>query len=125
MGRGLACSVGCSFSILWCGEAFHELEVQNVDVSALPGALPQLSLVLYLSQVCLQPLSKVPGSRSSRDLQLCPSRHLGSLLKLCTLCAKGLFSLNCILGSIAAAVFSLIGFTGVGWLVFSLLPLST
>jgi hypothetical protein len=40
----------------------------------------QLSLVLYLSQVCLQPPSKVPGSWSSWDLWLCPSHHLGSLL---------------------------------------------
>jgi hypothetical protein len=39
----------------------------------------QLSLVVYLSQVCLQSLSKVPGSQSSHSLQLCPSRHLGSI----------------------------------------------
>jgi hypothetical protein len=38
-----------------------------------------LSLVLYLKQACLQPLSKVSGSQSSHGLQLCPSHHLGSL----------------------------------------------
>jgi hypothetical protein len=41
IGQGLACSASYSFSILWCGEAFHELLVQSADVSALPGALPQ------------------------------------------------------------------------------------
>jgi hypothetical protein len=41
MGWGLTGSTGYSFSILWPGEAFHELGVQSVDVSALPGALPQ------------------------------------------------------------------------------------
>jgi hypothetical protein len=38
---GLACSTGYSFSIWWCGEAFHELGVQSTDTSALLGALPQ------------------------------------------------------------------------------------
>jgi hypothetical protein len=38
----------------------------------------QLSVVLYLSQGCLQHLSKVPGSRSSHGLWLYPSHHLGS-----------------------------------------------
>jgi hypothetical protein len=38
---GLACSAEYSFSILWLGEAFHELGVQSADVSVLPGALPQ------------------------------------------------------------------------------------
>jgi hypothetical protein len=38
----------------------------------------QLSQLLYLSQVCLQPLSNVSGSWSSGVLQLCPSPHLGS-----------------------------------------------
>jgi hypothetical protein len=42
IGWGLACSTCYSFSILWPGEAFHELGVQSADVSALPGALPQL-----------------------------------------------------------------------------------
>jgi hypothetical protein len=37
----------------------------------------QLSLVLYLSQVCLQHLSKVPVSQRSRNL-LCPCHHFGS-----------------------------------------------
>jgi hypothetical protein len=41
---GLACSPGYSFSISWHGEAFHELGVQGADVSALSGALPQLSV---------------------------------------------------------------------------------
>jgi hypothetical protein len=36
----------------------------------------QLSLVLYLSRVCLQPLGKVPGSWSSGGLWLCPGCHL-------------------------------------------------
>jgi hypothetical protein len=45
MGWGLACSTSYSFSILWCGEAFHELgEDQSADVSALPGVLLQLSM---------------------------------------------------------------------------------
>jgi hypothetical protein len=34
--------------------------------------------VLYLISVCLQGLSKVPGSWSSHNLRVCPSRHLGS-----------------------------------------------
>jgi hypothetical protein len=41
---GLACSAGYSFTILWCGEAFHELGVQSADVSALPCVLPQPSV---------------------------------------------------------------------------------
>jgi hypothetical protein len=36
----------------------------------------QLSLVLHLSQVCLQHLSKVPDSRSSHNVRLCHSHHL-------------------------------------------------
>jgi hypothetical protein len=35
----------------------------------------QLLLVLYFSQACLQHLSKVPHSCSSRSLHLCPSCH--------------------------------------------------
>jgi hypothetical protein len=38
----------------------------------------QFSLVLYLSQLCLQHLSKIPDSWSSHSLHLCPSRHFGS-----------------------------------------------
>jgi hypothetical protein len=38
----------------------------------------QLSLVLYLSQVCLHLLIKVPGSQRSEGLWLCSSHHLGS-----------------------------------------------
>jgi hypothetical protein len=38
----------------------------------------ELSLVLYFSQACLQCLSKVPDSRSSCSLCLCPSHHFGS-----------------------------------------------
>jgi hypothetical protein len=56
-GAGLGVQRSYSFTILCPGEAIHELGVQSADV--------QLSLVLYLSQVCLQPLSKVPGSRRS------------------------------------------------------------
>jgi hypothetical protein len=67
---GFVCSAGCSFNKLWHRGAFHELGVQSAKVLALP--------VLYLSQVCLQRLSKVPGSWSSPGLQLCPSRHLRS-----------------------------------------------
>jgi hypothetical protein len=44
MGQGLVCRTGCSFSLSWHGEAFHELGVQSAKVSALPGALPQPSL---------------------------------------------------------------------------------
>jgi hypothetical protein len=61
----------CSFSVLWCGEVFHELGVQVPKF--------QLSLVLYLSQACLQHLSKVPDSWSSCSLDLCPSCNFGSL----------------------------------------------
>jgi hypothetical protein len=39
----------------------------------------QLSLVLYLRQVCLQCLGKIPGSCSSHGLWLCPSHCFGSL----------------------------------------------
>jgi hypothetical protein len=35
----------CSFSVSWCGEAFHGLGFRVLKF--------QLSLVLYLSQVCL------------------------------------------------------------------------
>jgi hypothetical protein len=42
--QGLVCSTCYSFSILWHGEAFHELGVQSADVSALLGALPQSSM---------------------------------------------------------------------------------
>jgi hypothetical protein len=70
MGQGLACSTGYSFSKPWHGEDFHKLGVQSADDSALPGALPQPSI--------LQSLCKVPGSRSSHGLQLGPSHHLGS-----------------------------------------------
>jgi hypothetical protein len=31
----------CSFIVLWHGEDFHGLGVQGVEVSAVPGALPQ------------------------------------------------------------------------------------
>jgi hypothetical protein len=41
MGQGLVCSASYYFSKLWHGEVFHELGVQNADVSALPGALAQ------------------------------------------------------------------------------------
>jgi hypothetical protein len=44
MWRDLVCSASCSFSVLWCGEAFCELGVQSADVAALPGALPQPSV---------------------------------------------------------------------------------
>jgi hypothetical protein len=43
-GAGLVCSAGYSFSVSWCGEAFHQLGVQSANVSALPGALPQPSV---------------------------------------------------------------------------------
>jgi hypothetical protein len=46
VGGGLACSAGYSFIISWHGEAFHKLRVQSGDVSALPCALPQLSVSL-------------------------------------------------------------------------------
>jgi hypothetical protein len=36
-----ACWASCSFSESSCGKAFHELGVQSVEFSALPGALPQ------------------------------------------------------------------------------------
>jgi hypothetical protein len=68
MGQGLVCSTVCSFSILWCGEAFHELGVQSAYVSALPGALPQS----YVSPPSQQ-------SQRSGGLWLCPSHHLGFL----------------------------------------------
>jgi hypothetical protein len=41
----------------------------------------QLSLMLYLSQSCLQSLSKVSDSQSSRSLRLCTSHHFGSSRK--------------------------------------------
>jgi hypothetical protein len=41
MGWGLAWSTCYSFSIWWCGEASHELGVQNADVLALPDVLSQ------------------------------------------------------------------------------------
>jgi hypothetical protein len=44
MGRGLACSASYSFSVLWHGDAFHELGAQSADVSVLSGALPQPSV---------------------------------------------------------------------------------
>jgi hypothetical protein len=34
----------CSFSVSWCGEDFHRLGAQGVEVSALPCALPQPSV---------------------------------------------------------------------------------
>jgi hypothetical protein len=71
IGQGLVCSACYSFSISWPGEASQELGVQSADVSALPQ-----SSVLYLSQVCLQPLCKVPGSQRSEGLWLCPGHHL-------------------------------------------------
>jgi hypothetical protein len=46
----------------------------------------QLSLVLYLSQVYLQALSKVSRSQSSGGLWLCPSRHLGPSAILHSFC---------------------------------------
>jgi hypothetical protein len=54
-----------SFSILWPGEAFHKLGVQNADVSALPGALLQSSMS--------------PGSRQNPWITEVrrPSCHLG------------------------------------------------
>jgi hypothetical protein len=60
---------GCSFSKSWHGEIFHKLGVQSAKF--------WLPLVLYLSQVCFQHLSKVPESWSSCSLQLCPSHPLG------------------------------------------------
>jgi hypothetical protein len=59
----------CSFSVWWCGEAFQGLGVWVPEF--------QLSLVLH-SQVWLQHRSKVPNSRSSCCLCLCPLRHFGS-----------------------------------------------
>jgi hypothetical protein len=67
-GAGLGMQHWLLFSKLWCGEVFCELGVRMF----------QLSLVLYLSQACLQLLSKVPGSWSSHGLQLYPSHHIGS-----------------------------------------------
>jgi hypothetical protein len=58
----------CSFSVSWCGEAFHGLRVQGAEVSA----------PWNFSQAYLQHLSKVPDSRSSHSLHLCPSHHFGS-----------------------------------------------
>jgi hypothetical protein len=70
MGQGLECSTGCSFSKSWHGEAFHKLGFQSANVSALPGALPQLNV---------SPVSQQsPCSWSSCGLQLCPSHHLRS-----------------------------------------------
>jgi hypothetical protein len=43
-----------------------------------------LSLVLYLSQVYLQHLSKIPDSWSSCCLCLCPSHHFLIMFILCT-----------------------------------------
>jgi hypothetical protein len=40
----------------------------------------QLSLVLYLSQGCLQPLSNISGSLSSGELWLCPGSHHPGLI---------------------------------------------
>jgi hypothetical protein len=44
----------------------------------------QLSLVLYPSGGCLQPLGKVPGSQRSGGLWLCPGWHLGFFNQLTT-----------------------------------------
>jgi hypothetical protein len=60
----------CTLSRSWCWEVFHDLRVMYI----------QLSLVLYLSQVYLQHLSKVAGSWSWHGLWLCPVRHLSLLL---------------------------------------------
>jgi hypothetical protein len=68
---GLSMQCCYSFSIWWCGEAFHELGAQSAVVSALPGALPQ-------SSVSPQLLIKVPGSQRSEGLWLCSVHHLGS-----------------------------------------------
>jgi hypothetical protein len=68
---GLSMQCCYSFSIWWCGEAFHELGAQSAVVSALPGALPQ-------SSVSPQLLIKVPGSQRSEGLWLCSGHHLGS-----------------------------------------------
>jgi hypothetical protein len=65
---------GYCFSRSWCGEDFHNLGVQSALLLALPVAVP--------NQACLQRLSKVPNSRSSRSLRLYPSHHLGSFLIL-------------------------------------------
>jgi hypothetical protein len=59
----------CSFSVICSGEVFHGLGIQGAKVAAF--------LVLYLSQVCPQCLSKVTDSQSSCSLQLCPTHHLG------------------------------------------------
>jgi hypothetical protein len=65
----------------------HQLAVLLVNLSLEKSSMSYmfrvpifwLSLVLYLSQGCLQYLRKVPDSWSSPSLQLCPSHHLGSL----------------------------------------------
>jgi hypothetical protein len=41
----------CSFSILWCGEAFHGVGDQGAKVSALPGASPLPSMSPASQQV--------------------------------------------------------------------------
>jgi hypothetical protein len=66
MGWGLVCNAGYSFSVWWCGEAVHKLEVQSADVSALPCALLHASV------------SPASQQSPSEGLQLCPGRHLGS-----------------------------------------------
>jgi hypothetical protein len=73
IGWGLACSTGCCFSKSWSGEAVRP-RARGSECRCFSSPL-----VLYLSQVCLQPLSKVSGSPSSGDLWLCPGRHLGFL----------------------------------------------
>jgi hypothetical protein len=34
----------CSFSVLWLGETLHGLGVYGVEISSLPGSLPQPSM---------------------------------------------------------------------------------
>jgi hypothetical protein len=62
------------FQCIYSGEAFHRLGFRVPKF--------QLSLVLYLSQVCLWHLSKVPDSQSSHGLHLCPVAILDYELKL-------------------------------------------
>jgi hypothetical protein len=69
-GAALGWQSTCFFSVLWHGEAFHLLGVQNAEDSALPGVLPQ--------PTCLLCLSKIPDLRSSHSLNMCPSHHFVS-----------------------------------------------
>jgi hypothetical protein len=61
----------CFLSVMWRGEAFHILRVQDVKVLILPAAL-------FLPNVA-QCLREVLESQRSRCLLLHPHRHLGFL----------------------------------------------